>query len=42
MTPAIRTFENFLIDGKLIIHNNPCFNWMAKNVTAILDDAGKH
>lgn len=40
MTPAIKTFENWLIDGKIIIHNNPCFTWMAKNVVAQLDDAG--
>ncbi|OOM76585.1 terminase TerL endonuclease subunit [Clostridium sp. BL-8] len=38
-TPAIRGFENLLIAEKLIIHDNPCFNWMAQNVTAVTDDA---
>ena len=40
MTPVIREFENLLIDGRLIIADNPCFNFMAKNVVAVFDDAG--
>lgn len=39
MSPIINAFEDLLIDGKLIIANNPCFNWMARNVVAVLDDA---
>ncbi|MBC8630743.1 terminase large subunit [[Eubacterium] tenue] len=40
MSPVIREFENLLIDKKIEIANNECFTWMAKNVTATLDDAG--
>ena len=40
MTPAINDFENLLIDGRLIIHNNEVFNIMAKNVVAVVNDGG--
>lgn len=40
MSPIIREFENLLIEGRLIIAENPCFSWMARNVVAVLDDAG--
>lgn len=40
MTPIIREFENLLIEGRLIIAENPAFNFMARNVVAVLDDAG--
>lgn len=40
MTPIIREFENLLIEGRLIIADNPAFNFMARNVVAVLDDAG--
>lgn len=40
MTGIIREFENLLIDGKLVIADNECFNWMARNVVSVLDDAG--
>lgn len=40
MSPAINTFEEMLIDKKIIIANNPCLNWMAKNTVATVDDAG--
>lgn len=40
LTPIIRDFENLLIDKKLIIHDNPVLNFMAKNVVAKVDDSG--
>ena len=40
MTPIIREFENLLIEGRLIIADNPAFTFMARNVVAVLDDAG--
>lgn len=40
MSPIIREFENLLIDRKIEIANNECLTWMARNVTATLDDAG--
>lgn len=40
MSPVINEFENLLIDGRIEIVDNPVFNWMAKNVVAVLDDAG--
>lgn len=40
MTPIINSFEELLIDDRLIIADNPAFTWMAKNVVAVLDDAG--
>lgn len=40
MTGIIREFENLLIDGRLIIADNECFNWQARNVVSVLDDAG--
>lgn len=38
-TPYINDFENLLIDEKLIIADNEVFNFMAKNVIAVIDDA---
>lgn len=38
-TPFINDFENLLIDEKLIIADNEVFNFMAKNVIAVFDDA---
>lgn len=40
MTPIIREFENLLIEGRLIIAENPAFRFMAQNVVAVLDDSG--
>lgn len=40
MSPAINTFEELLIDKKIVIANNPCLRWMAKNTVALTDDAG--
>lgn len=40
MSPAIKDFENLLIDGKLIIANNPVLTWMAGNVVATIDPSG--
>lgn len=40
MSPAIKDFENLLIDKKLIIANNPVLTWMAGNVVATMDSAG--
>lgn len=40
MSPAINTFEELLIDKKIVIAKNPCLRWMAKNTVAITDDAG--
>lgn len=39
MSPAIRDFENLLLDRRLIIANNSLFRFMAKNVIAVTDDA---
>jgi phage terminase large subunit-like protein len=40
MSPAINTFEELLMDRRIIIAKNPCFRWMAANVVAVMDDAG--
>lgn len=40
MSPAINTFEELLIDKKIVIAKNPCLRWMAKNTVALTDDAG--
>ena len=40
MSPAINTFEELLIDKKIVIASNPCLRWMAKNTVALTDDAG--
>lgn len=40
MNPVIREFENLLMEGRLIIADNPVLTWMARNVVAVLDDAG--
>jgi len=40
MTSIINEFENLLIDEKLIIADNEVFNFMAKNVVAVVNDAG--
>jgi phage terminase large subunit-like protein len=40
MTSIINEFENLLIDEKLIIADNEVFNFMAKNVIAVVNDAG--
>lgn len=40
MSPAIKEFEKMLVEGKLIIAYNPALLWMAKNVVAVMDDAG--
>lgn len=40
MSPAINTFEELLIDKKIVISKNPCLRWMAKNTVALTDDAG--
>ncbi len=40
MSPAINTFEQLLMDRKLIIAKNPALRWMAKNTVAVMDDAG--
>lgn len=39
MSPAIKDFENLLLDGKIIIADNKFFRWMAQNVVAVMDDA---
>ncbi|WP_270670276.1 terminase large subunit [Paraclostridium bifermentans] len=40
MTPTIKEFENLLIDRRIEIVRNDAFTWMAKNVTAVVDDPG--
>lgn len=40
MTSIINEFENLLIDERLIIADNEVFNFMAKNVVAVVNDAG--
>ena len=40
MSPAINTFEELLIDKKIVIASNPCLRWMAKITVALTDDAG--
>lgn len=40
MTPIINTFEELLIDDRLIICDNPVLTWMARNTVAVIDDAG--
>lgn len=39
MTQVINDFENLLIDGQLVIAENECFRFMAKNCIAVTDDA---
>lgn len=39
MSPAIRDFENLLLQKRLIIANNSLFRFMANNVVAVTDDA---
>ncbi|EHN13121.1 terminase TerL endonuclease subunit [Clostridium sporogenes] len=39
MSPAIRRFEELLLEGKLIIQDNKCLTWQSGNVTAVTDDA---
>lgn len=39
MTQVINDFENLLIDRRLIIAENSCFRFMAKNCIAVFDDA---
>lgn len=40
MSPAIRTFENLLLEERLIIADNKLLRRMAANVVAVMDDAG--
>lgn len=40
MSPAIKDFENLLLDKRIVIANNSFLRWMATNVYAIMDDAG--
>lgn len=40
MKPVIDDFENMLIDGKLVIHDNEVFKIMAENVVAVVTDGG--
>ena len=40
MSPAIRTFENLLLDERLIIADNKLLRRMAANVVAKMDPAG--
>ena len=40
MSPAVRDFENILLDERIIIAKNSLFRRMAKNVVAVMDDAG--
>ncbi len=40
MSPAIRDFENLLLEQKLIISENSFLRFMANNVVAVTDDAG--
>ncbi|MEG1331895.1 MAG: terminase TerL endonuclease subunit, partial [Eubacterium sp.] len=39
MTPIINDFECLLIDERMIIADNDCFRFMAKNCIAVFDDA---
>ena len=39
MTQVINDFENLLIDERVIIAENECFRFMAKNCIAVFDDA---
>lgn len=39
MTQVINDFENLLIDERLVIADNACFHFMAKNTIAVFDDA---
>lgn len=39
MTPIINDFECMLIDERMIIADNECFRFMAKNCIAVFDDA---
>lgn len=38
MTQVIRDFENLLVDERLIIAENECFRFMAKNCVAVYDE----
>lgn len=38
MTQVIRDFENLLVDERLIIAENECFRYMAKNCVAVYDE----
>ncbi len=40
MSPAINTFEELLMDRRIVIAKNPCLRWMAQNTVAVMDDAG--
>lgn len=40
MKPVIDDFENLLIDGRLVIHDNKVFSIMAEKVVAIVTDGG--
>lgn len=39
MTQVINDFENLLVDERIIIADNECFRFMAKNCIAVIDDA---
>jgi phage terminase large subunit-like protein len=39
MTPIINDFECMLIDERIVIADNECFRFMAKNCIAVFDDA---
>lgn len=39
MSPAIKDFENLLLDQDIIIADNKFLRWMAQNVVAVMDDA---
>ena len=39
MSPAIKDFENLLLDEKIVIADNKFLRWMAQNVVAVMDDA---
>lgn len=39
MTQVINDFENLLIDERLIIADNDCFRFMAKNCIAVVDES---
>ena len=38
MTQVINDFENLLVDERIIIAENECFNFMAKNCVAVYDE----
>ena len=39
MTQVINDFENLLVDERLVIANNECFRFMARNCIAVIDDS---